>query len=290
VGVGEIWSLFTRAVSKGLRCGCGSSFAECPFWTAVNRHFGDLRAVADSAVGLKRQTLRFRRLSTLMGWPGPQAWRVELSQYRSLLTRIYDAVCAAANVDTVIDSSKSPLYALALAGLEGIQLDVVHIVRDPRAVAFSDGHPKRRQDQLGTNRRFMPRRTPMRSAEVWLYSNALVHAIRSRSYKRLRYEDLTASPTVALTSLFRALGLQSDLSFIREPFMDIGAGHGLAGNPSRAYQTAIKVQPDDRWLRGMAARDTRIVRAMTIPLAILYGYQGHRRQNEYSAVSSVEHG
>src|SRR5215472_10332799 len=41
VNVGELMDLFRRTVAHGERCGCGQSFADCPFWAGVGKRAFD---------------------------------------------------------------------------------------------------------------------------------------------------------------------------------------------------------------------------------------------------------
>src|SRR5208337_3637462 len=126
-----------------------------------------------------------------------------------------------AGKSAVVDSSHEASQALVLARIPSIDLRVLHIVRDSRAVAFSNSRrkPQFRSDNASQHRkvvralsasrslafdkdgiqRILPRRGAVASALVWTWRNAWASAIhhlgrRRVPYTRLRYEDLMRDP------------------------------------------------------------------------------------------------
>src|SRR5919197_566131 len=99
----------------------------------------------------------------------------------------------------IVDSSKSPAYAELLATLPGAEVFAVHLVRDPRAAAYSWRRQKRLPD-FGDDR-LMLRQPPLVSARRWILwqtSTELLWRRRPDRYLRLRYEDVMGAPRPAL--------------------------------------------------------------------------------------------
>ena len=99
----------------------------------------------------------------------------------------------------IVDSSKDSTYALLLSTIEGLEVEIVHLVRDSRAVAFS-WQRRRRRPEIVDREEYMPVIRPAGAAAGWSARNVSAEALRSFSsrYVRLRYEDLTADPDSAL--------------------------------------------------------------------------------------------
>src|SRR4029450_10870488 len=95
----------------------------------------------------------------------------------------------------VVDTSKEPAYGYALGMVPGVDLRVLHLIRDPRAPAYSGAKKKHQPDS--DEREFMHRKTPMQSAVLWDAWNAAIEALWRQMparYLRLRYEDFVADP------------------------------------------------------------------------------------------------
>ena len=97
-----------------------------------------------------------------------------------------------------MDSSKLPPYGVLLAGLPGIELRVLHVVRDPRAAAFS----WRRRRALDTgDDRLMTRHPVWKAALLWSVWNAATIRLWGRGdYLRVRYEDLVGDPAAVIAA------------------------------------------------------------------------------------------
>src|SRR5207302_3508369 len=139
VAVGGVSNLWERGLQKNYLCGCGVHFWDCPFWTQVGAEaFGGWDAVdSDRLLSMRFEITRYRR------WPwhlAPRlrpAFRARLAEYSQHVSRVYAAVRAASGARTVIDSSHDAMSALVLRQASNVNLRILHLVRDSRAVAFS---------------------------------------------------------------------------------------------------------------------------------------------------------
>src|SRR5436190_2795265 len=121
--VGELRHIWERGVLGNRLCGCGEPFRECPFWSAVGQEaFGGW-----DAVDAERQAARLMRVGRQRHFPlvaagaGSARFRAEHAAYGQLQARVYRAVAAVSQDAAIVDSSKSPVYALTprAAGLDG---------------------------------------------------------------------------------------------------------------------------------------------------------------------------
>ncbi|HEX6107752.1 MAG TPA: sulfotransferase [Gemmatimonadales bacterium] len=275
VSVGELRYLWERGLAERQRCGCGTAVPDCPFWTAVlEEAFGRVdQAEAAEVLGIWRRLDSLARLPLLVApWRPPGVER-DLRAFREVLARIYPAVRTVSGASVIVDSSKYAVYGLLLAGVPGLELRVLHLVRDSRAVAYSWTRRKAMPEVAGEER-YMPRKGPWRSAVFWDLENLALHLLRRASGRSemLRYDDLTATPRASLGAALRRLGLSTDLGFLDEGRLALGPNHTVAGNPLRFQRGPVPIRPDVEWRSRLDPRARRVVTALTWPLLLRYGY------------------
>ncbi|MEZ0335193.1 MAG: sulfotransferase, partial [Gemmatimonadales bacterium] len=149
----------------------------------------------------------------------------------------------------------------------------LHLVRDSRAVAFS-WRRRRRMPEVTTEERYMPLKSPVRSALYWDLENVALHVLRRsvRRYQLVRYEALTARPYEVLGGVLERLGLHADLGFLRDGRLRLGTNHTVAGNPLRFDRGEILIQPDAEWRERLGRGPRWLVTALTLPLLLRYGF------------------
>ena len=306
VYVGELRNIWHEGFEQNEPCGCGERFRHCEFWRAVvEKAFGSFeRLDARAMLNMHRSLARERYIPMLMllnrvpaellGSKLPRA-------YEDALSRLYRAICQVAGKSVVVDSSREVSQALVLARIPGIDLRVLHLVRDSRAVAFSNSRrkPQFRGDNASQHRkpvltssasstlafdedgttRILPRQGAVTSALVWTWRNAsasgIPHLRRRRKipYARLRYEDLVRDPREAIGRALDALELgRPDLSMIDGTYVKLGVNHAISGNPVKFNSGGVDLRIDDEWRRAMRERDRRTVTLITSQLMRRYGY------------------
>ena len=280
--VGELVHLWDRGVTEDERCGCGEPFGQCPFWSQVGKAaFGGWDQVDLSRVAALRSRVdRNRFIPALARRHLRPKMRQILTEYTSYYARIYAAITQVSGCELVVDSSKHPSLAHCLRWQPGVDLRVLHLVRDPRAVAYSWGRQVLRPD---TDRQsYMTRYSPAAAAEQWDVQNAAFHLLARSGVPtmRLRYEDFTAEPELTLRQIAGFAGLPAQDSY---PFLTadgtswgahLGGGHGVSGNPMRFAAGQVAISRDDKWRTSMPKVQQRAVAALTLPLLAGYGYLG----------------
>jgi hypothetical protein len=280
VSVGEIRYLWQRGVIDDRLCGCGEPFSGCPFWTGVMAEVGAIGSVdAARIVGLLARGTRARHVPWLLGSRRrPDRVRERLSELPDILGRVYDAVAATSGARVIVDSSKLPTYGELLRHVPGVDPFVVHLVRDPRATAFSWSRAKPLPARDGS---VMQRQTPLKSAALWMTWNASSEVFWKdgpRSF-RIRYEDFIADPRPVVERIAALVGeAPSNLPFTGPTEVTLGTTHGVAGNPSRFTTGSVALRLDDAWRSAMRRADRRLVTAVTVPLAYRYRYLGAAAQ------------
>ncbi|MFF5206586.1 sulfotransferase [Streptosporangium sp. NPDC000396] len=280
--LGEVVHLWARGVLTNELCGCREPFRLCPFWRkAGKRAFGGWsEGLAHRVLALRHRVDRTRHIPALAqliaeervdagGWPSPKI--AELDEYVAAHRRLYDAAGEVADCPVVVDSSKHASLAFCLAAA-GVDVHVVHVVRDPRAVAHSWG----RQVARPEDGRPMTRWSPARTSSHWLAQNLGIEFLGRRGVPvtRVRYEDLLEAPATTLRRLVARIGLRPRLDFLNGTQAELSPAHTASGNPMRFTVGRIALTPDDGWRTAAPARHQRLVTALTWPLMIKYGYSG----------------
>jgi hypothetical protein len=276
VNIGELVDL-ARSVAPGDElCGCGLRFSECATWTRVGEvAFGGWsREVLDRLVALHHAAARQRNLpGMLVSGRRPTAALIGL---RAAYARIYAAVAEVTGARVVVDASKGPALGQALAGAPELDVRILNVVRDPRAVAWSWHRQVERPQAGGAD--LMWQISPSRSAAQWAalqLEMATIARLGGAPSARLRYEDFVADPVGTLVDATAELGLpldRSELPAVVEGRVELGSSHGLSGNPSRFQVGALALRRDDRWVAEMDRTSRTVVTALTLPLLTAYGY------------------
>jgi hypothetical protein len=274
-GVGEIRWLWDRGILDDYLCGCGEAFHACDFWQPVLEHVCARSPTGGSPSDHAVRTIRARRRVERLRYipflarpeSAPAAYRTQLDSYRETLRMLYESVALAASARVIVDSSKEPLYAYVLAGLRDVNLRVLHLVRDSRAVAYSWQRRVSRPEIHWTQLE-MRRYTIWQSASQWNVKNALAELLRARGIPvvRLRYEDFVAAPEAELRAVLQDLDLQARTT----PFA--GTWHSVSGNPVRFRGEARTLHLDREWELRMPRTKRVAVTAATAPLLLRYGY------------------
>lgn len=277
VNVGELIDLFRRTAALNERCGCGLDFAQCPFWTAVGaRACGDWRPESIAEVQrLQARVARQRRLPRLVATSvAGRAFRADVASYAEHYARLYSAIASAAGSACVVDASKWPVQALALRR-GGLDIRVIHLVRDARGVAYSLGKHIVRPHATGEVD-VMAHSGAAGAAVRWLTCQAEAEVLRwcGLPVARVRYEDFVRSPSDVVAAALARLGLPpaaSGLAHVKGAELDLSPSHGLSGNPTRFRAGKITLRADEAWRTAMPRRDRAMVTAISLPLMVRYG-------------------
>ncbi len=273
--MGELKAIWTPLFEEGVLCGCGIPFKSCPFWTAVfRRAFGGMEYVDTRMEQVRTSKLRLRWLPLLLCPRLSRKYRDEIQNY----SRVVSAICRAAQevsgCRVLIDSSKFNQDCILLGRIPDIDLHVIHLVRDSRAVANSFLRKKKRP-QFYLRTEFMPQLGIKKGAREWMFTNALNEVLRPcfKHCTRIYYEDLVADPRGTLNRICAAIGEPNPtLDFLEGQTAHLGKGHTVAGNPMRFQEGPVHIKPDVEWAENLDMRQKAVVRNYTWPLMMYYGY------------------
>jgi hypothetical protein len=298
---GEIVHLWQRGVAENERCGCGLQFSACEFWKQVGKEaFGGWDKVDTGRIGQLKDTVdrtrmipRLSRRSRGRGQSPDQLTRgsrptrcgADLTEYSEFYVRVYRAIADVSGCDALVDSSKHASLAFCLSSRPEIDLRVIHVVRDSRAVAYSWTTKVARPEVSGSGQEtpgsYMTTYSPAKAAAHWNAQNGAFELLARRETPvlRIRYEDLVQQTERTLRRAATFAGLPAgDLSvpFLHadgdERYADLTTAHTSSGNPMRFTTGSLAIRGDDRWRSAMPDKQRRTVTAMTYPLLRRYGY------------------
>lgn len=291
---GEVRYLWQRGLAESRLCGCGVPVRECPIWSRVLAESGHLDSPEPGrgVVSLLKRTGRIRNLPAILAG----SLRPELDPARSksaapgraALGDVYAAIAHVTGCRVIVDSSKLPAYANVLSATPGVDLRVVHLIRDPRGAAHSWASRKPLPD--GAARTHMEQIGPVKSAvlwDVWNLAGGLLFGGPPDRYVRIRYEDFMVDPQASLRLILAMVGKEdAPMPFVAGDQAVMTPNHSVAGNPDRLKNGVIRIRQDDRWRTSMARRDQRLVGMLTLPLLLHYGYT--LRQSRKTATPATE--
>lgn len=276
--LGEVAHLWARGVRDDERCGCGLAFSACPFWQAVGeRAFGGWQNVSvERQLHLRARVDDVRRTPRLLTGAFGPGFRRDLEEYAGGYRAIYQAAREISGAQVIIDSSKFTSQAYCLRRVPEVDLRLLHLIRDSRAVAYSWTKVVRRPEVVD-GESYMHRFRPMRLAFLWNLHNTLLELPRlaGTPTRTLRYEAFAKNPEAVLRDVAAFAGLQlgpGDLDFVDAGAVQLSTSHQVAGNPLRFTTGRVEIRRDDDWRTKLASGDRRRVAALTAPVSLAFGY------------------
>lgn len=252
------------------RCSCGALIAECRFWREVSRRMAergfdfdiahartDLRA---DATTFERRLLRplhrgrlaeAARDAALLASPG---WRGRLRAHQARNLALAETVVELSGKRVIVDSSKIGLRLKYLRRTPDLDIKVIRIVRDGRAVALTYTDPSQFADARdprlkggGTGASRDHQRLSMEAAaREWRRSNEeaseVLKQLDPSRWIQVHYEELCADPEGTLRRSFSFIGV--DPAAARLDFRN--TEHHVVGNGMR-LDTQSEIRIDERW-------------------------------------------
>jgi Sulfotransferase family len=213
------------------------------FWGEVREAMVDAGAEELFGGEVNRVIERSSSLLRLDRWP---ARRAKLRRYRQVSEDLFKAIARTAGASHVVDTSHFPLRARELQKLDGIELYVVLLVRDPQDVVASNVREISRHEVAERRVRILTM-----NANLWLTQLLSVLVFLRQPRERrvfVRHESFLADPEGVMRQILDSLGTgvtPPDMTALR-------GGVALQGNSLIMSQTiAVKrsTRPTARWSR-----------------------------------------
>ncbi len=287
--VGELHGIWQALITNEL-CGCGQPFHECEFWRSVGAAgFGGWHELDGSRMlTLSRSLTRQRHVGRLLIPALRERYRTELDRYTTILSTLYRAVSQVSGRSVIVDSSKGVPCALVLRQAPGLDLRLIHLVRDSRGVAYSWSKRAVEQPQYSRHptlaRTFMDRRGVARTAMRWIVVNVAFDVLcrSDLPHIRVQYESFAGNPSATVRRVMGLVETESLLSrssprlsrvaSVQSEATPVPLNHSLGGNRVRFEHGEIRVRKDEEWRTRMPKRARLAVTALSLPLLVMYGY------------------
>ena len=276
-------------------CSCGEPIGKCLFWADVHREMGrrgldfdvtgagtDLRSGGGAYVDRllrplhRGPLLEHLRDAALAASP---SWRSRIRRIQRLDAALASCLCDLTGKKVVVDSSKVGIRLKYLLRNPALDVRVIRLVRDGRAVAltyvdpahYADAKdPRVRGGGMGGDRE-SERRPMAAAAHEWRRSNeeaeAIVRHLHPARWTELRYEELCADPSATLARLFAFIGVDPTQVALKPP-----GDHHVVGNGMR-LDPDIEVRLDDRWTGALTRRELDVFDSVAGSTNRRYGYR-----------------
>lgn len=282
---GEVRELFDPVLRRAdSMCACGEPIRDCPVWSKVLARLPEVDV--EEVARWQHDVVRERRVYRLLrhrpedgdgasaggGGRSGRDWAA-LKAYARLMGQVYEALADVTGARVIVDASKRPSYGLFLRHVPGCDPYYAHIVRDPRASAYS----WKNRRYIGSAGGQVTPRGAVDATLRWDVLNLGAEAtLRSAPPERriqLRYEDFAAAPreTVERIAAFVGEG-GTALPFAGERTIELGTNHTIAGNPSRERIGRVEIRDEENWRVESRRLDRWLATAVALPLLPRYGY------------------
>src|SRR4029078_5929055 len=207
-----------------------------------------------------------------------------------VLAALSGAVAEESAAKVIVDASKWPWDPVVLGLVPEVRPVIVHLVRDPRAVAHS-GRRRKSWGDREDGATEMPRFGAGYSALSWLARNAATEwthrKTRDVPWRLVRYQDFAARPRAgqhassepcaarprgAMHAIAEHAGHPAEAPFVDEHTARVHPTHGVGGNPSKCSLGDVAIVPDEEWQTAMSGLDRWVTTAVSAPLLSRYGY------------------
>ncbi len=267
---GEVWHFWKVVQDVDHRCGCRELLADCPLWSPVIEDYPSPDSIREME-GLRLSVGRIR-----------QIWRIgrrsrrdspELRMFTDAAARIYRTLALHAECATLVDSSKTPAFAMLVGSSPEVSMRIVHLVRDPRAVVASWSRQK--QSRGVEHPESLEARSLGHVLREWMFFNTIGLKYLRRRFPTMvvRLEDLVDDPTTTLEAIRGFAGVDATASLVSpDGRVMVGGAHSVAGNPDRFATGSTKLHASEDWRTLLPWWKRLVVTVVTYPVMRHYGY------------------
>jgi len=278
---GEMASFFNIYSSHSRLCSCGKTLDKCEFWNVVAEGLFQQGFLLEEFPYYSRIQKKREAHWSHGGSFAPTRYH---GRYANLMRPFFDALAQHIQEKQVlVDSSKTaytnPLRPIAISQLAKFRVRVIHLVRDPRGVAWSVKRGLNRRLEAGRQKKSL---LPLsRAISGWIFANRAACKLKSyfgeKNYFLVKYEDLVEKPDKVLENIANIwnLNLQKSMQVAKQARngseFQVPTMHQLAGNRMRFSKT-FSILPDYTWKEKLNSKTNTIVKISTRNLMKKYGY------------------
>jgi hypothetical protein len=249
----------------------------CPFWSRVRGEWVE-RTDPQSIENYPKLQNDFelkRRWPRLLYEKRRQS--ASFRSYAGLTRAFFESIRAVSGKPIIVDSTKSPVRAFAHSLVPGIDLYVVHLVRDGRGVITSRRKTFKKDIRAGImwdHEGYPMWRTIVRWIGLNLAAEWVCTRLGPKKTMRLRYEDFVADPKGALERIGSLIQLDlTDVAEAASSGQPMQAGHNVGGNKTKK-SGIITLRPDaQEWRTALSPAEKRLSWMLIGWLLRRFGYK-----------------
>ncbi len=266
--IGESRDLWEYGIRDNRPCGCGEPVRGCPIWQAVLEEMQLTEPFDGEQMSAWRERFaRTKRLVPMLLRGKKYVEGEDISTYLRVVESMFHAVARVTGSRVIVDGSKWQTYGFLLSNIESIDLYVLHLVRDPRACAFS--WQRKKEIDPGN---YLAIQSPLFTTSFWAVWNPAIRAMFKNNAKRymfMRYEDFVKAPRDKFGEILRFIGAdQGTTPFVNEDSVSVGPTHSIEGNIARFQSGEIQIKADSEWQEKISWGSKALVTAMTWPMLL----------------------
>jgi len=271
---GEIRNIWGRVLVENRLCGCGSPINECSLWKDIlNKAFNGIENIdIKKMISLSKKYDRVRYYPHIFSSNDKEFIQSKLNYYISNHEKLFEAIKDVTNAKVIIDSSKSPFYGYLLTHLQNIDLYFVHLIRDPRGIAYSRQKKVVQPDKNKVI--FMSQYDTVSNSLLWNTRNIASEQLCKKSNNKhliVNYKDFIQNPKESFNNIMKLINEPvTNTPFISDTEVKLGINHSAWGNPDRFHNGIIKLKLDEEWKENLNFKDKVITTLLTFPLLKKY--------------------
>lgn len=250
---GEFRFLWKRGILENRLCGTGEPFAKNETWNRiVEKLYGAEKHSKSLYFERMEADLRIRRMMGLKTPSKQNQLRQDVQAYANELKKCLHTTADEFNTNIIIDSSKKPMHGFALSQIDDIDLRIIHLIRDRKAVVHSWNTSKYDKSKGG----MMNTQSVKKASIEWVLINRWIERYLDTGkhpYMKIFYSEFTKNPSLVLGNILRFIGEDHENNIIDEnnSFKPVPSPT-ISGNPMRFTKGKIIIKEDKRWLSDMS--------------------------------------
>jgi hypothetical protein len=262
----DVW----KAFSENRLCSCGRQLQDCEFWSEVIRMVlpswtqSELVAISD---GIHAFIDDAESLYDWSGQPALDALKARHLKVLAVLQRFYAACQEISGARILVDSSKAPAISLATYLTGYLDVFVINLVRDPRAVAVS--WAKKRSDPKFLGRQMASWKGRQMRLARWKAAEGLQH-------REVAYNDFVSDPRTTLRTMLEWVGADGAIQ-------NFTGSHAATVNWERQHlfppanetvlserRSFVEIRESQAWREPQYGKLRRLALAKTFPQGVAY--------------------
>lgn len=273
VAAGETDNFYRSGLINNEFCSCGDHLQNCEFWAPIVQSISaEIDEPVEDFIQYTRQVENWRNLlfSKRMSRKG-----LTTEKYLRVNQQLYKQIFKRSESATLVDASKSPMRFFHLRNMDNVEFTLLHIVRDPRAVCWSQLRSFKKDLSQGLERDMsgVSFFSTIKSLYINAYVSERMKRLNSNSVVTVNYDNLAQASRESLQDIEFVSGLSTS-ALIDKIANDeaLTQSHNAAGNRLRLSKHIV-VRHDETWRTGLSRFQYYLITVLTSPLLLRYGFK-----------------